>query len=154
MALSLGRGLIAIATAAVVVAVIVALLVIDGPATERTQRIDARRIDDLRALSEALDCAWSRDPALGLSGSLEDIVAGVDEEIGAGRLPWSCRPGALVDPETGAAYVYRRLASDRYELCATFGRPSPEAEPSSPDPWAHGAGEVCFPRAAQLVDLR
>jgi hypothetical protein len=49
---------------------------------------------------------------------------------------------AATDPETQAAYRYRRLAGGRFLLCATFATAARDADAYGS--WSHPAGAACF----------
>jgi hypothetical protein len=53
---------------------------------------------------------------------------------------------ATQDPTTAKPFVYRTKENSQYELCAMFGTNSQEGPNSNAaDPWAHPAGNHCFP---------
>ncbi len=125
---------------AVLTVVIVGVILLDSPAQERLRRLDERRVSDLREIAYALDAYWTREGMLPSSlGELSNEERIVRE---------------LADPETGAAYEYRVLSHDSYELCAIFAS---EMDVRSRDVpyehvWSHNAGRQCFQMEAQDVE--
>lgn len=133
------RSIIAICLAVVVIAmVIVGVSLLDSPAQERLRRLDERRVDDLRELSNELDFYWTREGTL--PGSLEELAN---------------EPGVFVelfDPETGQPYEYRIVGYNTYELCAVFALDTAEEQDRFyKDVWSHGPGRQCFQLEAQDV---
>ena len=113
-------------------AVAAGLVAIGSPGTARLERLDVRRVEDLRAIERATGGTWQREgmpPA-----SLDTVYA---QRIG--RAP--------TDPETGEPYEYRVLSDSTAALCATFALARNERE-DAPDmhfiPDAHPAGRHCF----------
>jgi len=122
-----------IVTSAVVGVVLVAGLVIGGlPRAERWRRLDEQRVQGLESLRYGvIDKFYELNGRL--PSSMDEVLATnlVSEE-------------ALLDPETGAPYEFRRTGENTYDLCATFRLPSsPESTPADPF-WSHGAGYTCF----------
>ncbi|HEX3370091.1 MAG TPA: hypothetical protein VHS56_10995 [Candidatus Cybelea sp.] len=117
--------LIAAAAVAIVIAVVAAAFVSIGPPS--------------RARAEALDRKRIRD--------LGDVAAGLhDDYTDAGKLLPAIYDPPQRDPATGKPYAYRRLTSERYQLCGTFELPSPASgsDRTSPSFWHHPAGRHCF----------
>lgn len=114
--------------ALVVVAAAVAggLWLTGSPAEARLVRLDDRRIEDLRRISNLVDAYWRSHRRL--PGSLAEVGS---EPGAAGRDPVSDQP-----------YEFRGKGDRQYELCAVFDRKSVKAEWSS---WSHAAGRTCFP---------
>ena len=136
---SAGRVAFAAAAALVVVGAVVAgLVVLGSPREQRARRIDQRRLDDLRGIAGAVDLHWTREGRL--VKSLDEVEA---------ELPSSSDR----DPETGELYSYELLGTDRYRLCATFGRASPtEGRAPRGDFWTHAAGRHCFELEAKKIE--
>jgi len=134
-----GRMAFAIAAALAVIGAVVAGLIVLGPPREqRAERLDDRRIEDLRGIAGAVDLHWTRDGRL--IDSLEEVKA--ELQTSSDR-----------DPETGEPYVYEPLGADRYRLCATFSRASPtERDPRRRDFWRHAAGRQCFELEAEKIE--
>ena len=117
---------------AVVVVVIgmiaVGLFLIGPPSEMRARELDRRRLETLRGASYAVDAYHVR---YGHLPSTLDVLA---QEAGG--------TASFRDPVTRQPYTYQVLDSTRYELCATFDRPS-----DGPDfdvDWRHAAGRHCF----------
>lgn len=131
-----GRGLLLLGAAAVVaLAVGAAVLVLDSPAEERRRRLDERRVQDLHAVTDAIDVYWTREGALPPD---LDAVAG-----------WQGLDAPRTDPETGEPYRYRATGERTYELCAAFATEGPGSDRDYPwrrhaTFWHHPAGEHCF----------
>ncbi|MCC5887923.1 MAG: hypothetical protein JJT88_15925 [Gammaproteobacteria bacterium] len=118
---------------AVGVAVVAGLFVLGSPGDERSRLLDARRVEDLSALTFAVRRHHAREGAV--PDRIEDILGDLESD-------W------LRDPRSGDTYGYRPLGVDSFELCATFER---QAEPPhrpgmrSDEPFRyHAAGPQCF----------
>ena len=125
-----GRQVLAGVVSLVVVAAIAAGVVILGsPSEERARRLDRRRVAELQGLRTAVNYAYMQKGKL--PASLDELAN---------------EPGVRVstDPVTGAAYRYRTVGAEEFELCATFERASEPHEGSGVDIWQHPAGEHCF----------
>jgi hypothetical protein len=132
-----GRKLfVAAVIAAVLAAVAAGLSLLRTPGEERVRRVDARRVDDLRAISEAIDVYRSRRDRL--PATLDEVAA----ETGLAS--------RLLDPETQQPYEYRELGAKEYELCARFALELATRE-AVPDFWAHGPDRQCFRPSARDV---
>lgn len=138
-----GRALLLGTVVAVVLVVLgVAVAVLDSPAEQRLLRLDERRVDDLRAIGEAIDLYWSEEGALPPD---LDTLAG-----------WQALEVTTTDPVTGAPYGYSTTDSRTYELCATFAArfPTPDSRNRwhrHHSSWHHPAGEHCFELEAETV---
>ncbi len=120
-----------IATVGAVAAVALSSLPAAGaPSAERARRLDERRVEDLRAMSEAANVYVQRHSRL--PGTLEELSSEGGLDVAAqGR-------------ETGP-YEYRATGDRSYELCATFQRASTGGQRLSGEAfWAHGAGRQCY----------
>ncbi len=109
----------------VILLVAAALMVLGPPDRARSEALDRQRVADLRHIEQDVrdDYATAKHP-------LPD------------RLSTSKH-----DPVTGAPYEYRRLDATRYELCASYARPSSRTgdRPLDDGPfWRHGAGRTCY----------
>lgn len=131
MTRSLGKPILVVATAVVVLSVAAGIVVIGSPSDGRLQELDSGRIADLRGIMGATDLFWSRNERL--PGALEELAEDPRTSINT------------VDPGSTRPYSYRILDDDTYELCATFDRES-SASPgrSVADFWRHGPGRQCF----------
>ena len=122
----------AVAVVAVLAAVVGGLVLLGPPAEERARRLDERRVEDLRRISDATNVYWTRH--MRLPESLEEL---------------SAQPGTSIvsrDPETGEPYGFQRLGGEIYELCAAFERDSSSDGQvrGTGDFWSHGSGRYCF----------
>lgn len=124
-----GKGFLAVVVTIVVAAAVAAGVVMMGPPSEeRARRLDDRRVADLQRWSSAVRLFRQRHGRL--PASLDELA----EEPGVA--------GAGRDPVTGDGYAYRALDTERFELCATFERPSTSSRGASF--WSHGSGRQCF----------
>lgn len=119
----------AIAVIVVTVASIVGgLIVSDSPALARAKKLDRQR-----------------------AGDLTSIYYDLNSEFGGHELPetlQTTRAKQYVDPETGLAYPYTKLDTQKYEICATFTHESDFEDGRYLGPeskWQHHeAGEQCY----------
>lgn len=129
--------------AATAAAVGVAVLVLDSPAEARRQRLDERRVANLREIAGAIDVYWTREGAL---------PPDLDALVGVRGLD-----APRTDPVTDEPYDYRVAGERTYELCATFATVAPGREPRGyrqrqDSFWHHPAGEHCFEVEAEDVE--
>jgi hypothetical protein len=138
--MSIGRGRIILlaATLAVTAAVVAGIVLLGSPAAQRRQRLDIARLHDLETI-DRLVASFART-----HGTVPDSMEALIHE-----------PGYSVprnDPESGAAYEYKQLSSDSYQICATFFTDSASNTLggsyalSFNATWAHGSGRHCFVR--------
>jgi hypothetical protein len=127
-----GRQLLAgIVTLVVVAAVATGIVILGSPSDERAKRLDLRRVSDLQGMQNAVDFYFAERAAL--PASVEELSEHPGVRIGG-------------DPVTGAAYRYRPLGAEQFELCATFERASAPRVLTGVDLWEHPAGDYCFTR--------
>ena len=129
-----GRGWLLVAVSIVVVIAIgIGFSVLGTPGAARKAELDKKRIEDLTSLSNELGgLDWRPQPQ-----PLPESLDGLNLRT---RVKTS-----LNDPETGKPYAYRRLAADRFELCATFATAVKEKDLEDwQKEWAHPAGPHCF----------
>lgn len=117
-----------LASALVLIVVLVSLFMTGSPTDARSQRLDAIRVQHLQALNAAIDLHIRRNNFM--PPSLLDAVNGQRLSI----LP--------VDPESGEEYSYAQINSSAYELCAVFSAAS--VDDAATNFWAHAAGRACF----------
>lgn len=154
--LAIGSGVIILA------AVVWAFTVIGGPGSQRTLRLDQRRLEDLQSIQSSIITYWQQ------SENLPATLAALSTPLSGYRVPR--------DPEfqKGNVYEYSIIRDKTFELCATFAAPLPEgwvinsgSEPyaqvdnvsnSKPfpgtmttDSWQHGIGRTCFERTIDPV---
>lgn len=122
------------------IAVVWGLLIVGGPATGRTQRLDEQRISDLRAIqNEVLNIAYGDKryqptPVATLPKSLPKTIQEIEAQATYQRLN-------ITDPATSVPYEYRVVQSTSFELCATFDL---ERQASYDIFWDHPAGRHCY----------
>ena len=133
--MSPGRRLSVIASLVVGATLVAAIAVLDSPPQQREQRLDARRVQDLQQLENAIGVYHAGHKALPA-----DMAALRAEMPG-----WNLAPG---DPASGTPYGYEVLGERSYRLCAEFTTDTAADTPHGPvvDAWKHGAGRQCFNR--------
>ncbi len=128
----LGFWLAVGAAVLVVLAIVAGLAAVGGPGTARLEKLDAARLDQLRAIEQAVDNTWRRTGAL--PPSLESLDVQFSDR-------------ARNDPETGEPYEYRVLSDSTAELCGTFAQADDFGAVGIPE-WSdigpHRAGRHCF----------
>ena len=129
-----GRILLGGATVVVVAAVVAGIIVLGAPSEERARRLDARRVTDLRQLSQAI--VYYHQQRDRLPASLEELSTFETVNV------------ATRDPVRGDTYGFHVVDATRFEVCATFDRSSQEERATRADEfWAHRAGVQCFTRS-------
>lgn len=124
------RAVVGVATLSVAAVVVAGLFVIGAPSQERARRLDARRVEDLREISESANLYFDRH---------QRLPSSLGELSSEGGVAISTH-----DPEAHP-YEYRVTADRTYEVCASFQRDSAERGPrASGDFWSHGPGRQCF----------
>ena len=115
----------------VVIAVCAAgFVMIGSPRLERSRRMDAQQVGDLRQISMMVSVYLGRHHRLPVS--LEELTREGGMSLAGG-------------PPSINRYEYRVLDEKEYELCATFQWDSADVEPSwAGDFWTHGRGRQCF----------
>jgi uncharacterized protein DUF5671 len=111
-----------------------------SPRSERLRRLDERRVEDLKAIEEAIDRICLGPTSTRPEGPPEmkkPLPKTLDEIVASAP---SDRP-SIVDPATGAPYEYRITGQTTLELCATFDRARDESWDVR---WNHPAGRHCF----------
>lgn len=133
-----GRNLLIAAAVIVIGTLVAAMWIMESPSKQRDRRIDQRRVEQLDAISDAID-AWAR-----VKGSMPSSLAELAGQPGASLV--------IVDPVVGAPYGYEVTAIFDYTLCATFatstsdrGRDAKRYRPYDNN-WMHPAGRKCFER--------
>ncbi|HEY4434218.1 MAG TPA: hypothetical protein VGM99_07420 [Candidatus Cybelea sp.] len=117
--------LIAAAAVAIVIAVVAAAFVSIGPPNRaRAEALDRKRVEDLGNIAAELH----------------------DDYTDAGKPLPAAYDSPLRDPATGKPFEYRRLTSERYQLCGTFELPAPASpnDVTAPSFWRHPAGRHCY----------
>ena len=133
------RGWAALATVVLAAAVGYGFHIVGSPESRRLEKLDERRVEDLRTIVRALQDLVYDDDADRLKRALPTNLVTVRDEA-RGRRP------SIEDPASGRAYDYQVLDEHRYTLCAVFDtarRGETEAF------WNHPAGTHCF-----TIDVR
>lgn len=119
--------------------VVGSFFIISSPAESRAFKFDNERVNDLINLSYIINDYYQQN-----NNKLPDNLS----------LPQFIN---YRDPETDQPYEYKVVASDKYELCATFSLAAatgPESGLPKPvndaDIFSHGAGRQCFNRTVIL----
>lgn len=130
-----GRWLLIVGALAIVATLVAAVLIMGTPSAQREARLDARRVNDLLGIENAID-------AFGEGRALPTTLTELGQDAST-RL-------ALVDPVDGKAYGYSITGDGRYRLCARFAADSRDAirrgGAGHGRNWDHPAGEHCFDR--------
>ncbi len=125
----------ALGAAAAALALVAGLVALGSPTGQRLERLDARRAQDLGAISQAIDryaATHERLPA-----TLAALQRSSDVQV------------AITDPVTDTPYSYEAGAGTTYELCATFERATVDRELRRGRRFSrHAAGRHCFPLRA------
>lgn len=122
----------ALGTSAVAIVVISALVALGSPASQRRERLDARRAQDLHVISQAIDRYVATHERL--PSTLDELRRGSDIQV------------AITDPITRESYGYEPLEGTAYELCAVFElATTDERELHRGRPFSrHEMGRHCF----------
>jgi len=155
----------------VLAAIVWAFTVIGGPGSQRTLKLDQRRLDDLQSIQWSVINYWQQTETLPtdlatLATPLSSYIVPRDPEF-----------------QKGKEYEYRAIDATSFELCATFSAPMPEGwvpnssggymgdvamtEPAmlgtpaamssrpamapKQDTWAHDIGRTCYTRTIDPV---
>ncbi|NBD73912.1 hypothetical protein GVX82_02635 [Patescibacteria group bacterium] len=136
----LSKGIAAGVGAVVLASIVAGFFIVGTPADQRALRLDQERVSDLAQIQRGVVDYWQD------TGELPESLTAIEDPLTEfAELP--------DDPDTDEPYPYRRLGQLRFELCATFDRPSPStrrARYGNPgvqeSSWQHPAGEHCFTR--------
>jgi len=127
-------------TACVIAVVILGFVSVGSPKQQRARRLDQQRANDLQQLTYTLDNFYATKKTL--PDSLQELKNVPEVSV-----------SSSLDPATGQPYEYRKLAADKYELCATFetvvsSTASGISKSGYTGPfdrfWDHPAGRSCF----------
>jgi hypothetical protein len=139
-----GKILISASVLGVLLAIIGGFVVMGSPSAQRTLRFDQERTGDLENIQ------WQVSDYYRNKGTIPGTLSEITGALGVESIP--------MDPETGEAYTYTKVAPLSFELCATFGTESradafsyaqERALPAGiegSNSWEHTTGEVCFSR--------
>lgn len=130
-----------IATALVVIAIILGFVSAGSPMRQRDLRFDQTRVNNLQQIQSQIVNYWQ------LKGELPLNLSALEDSLSYESIPQ--------DPETNSAYMYTVKSDTSFELCAGFNledsgkTTSSYYEPMSGktnDNWAHSAEQSCFER--------
>lgn len=137
----------------VLVTIVGGFVIVGSPTKQRDIRFDTQRVNDLSSIQSLI--IYNYWPAKGtVPNNLDELNDPTYYDFVA------------TDPETKEKYVYNKLSSNSFELCATFAQvtqdtkgrgafdggssvaypasyPRPESENNM---WEHGIGRTCFTR--------
>ena len=134
-------GLVIGAIVVVVATIGYSIYLVGTPGQQRDVRLDERRVDDLRNISQNIDTYFDLNEEM--PQSLRDL-SGPRFHV-----------RSIEDPDTGLLYEYRVMEGTRYELCAVFttdsGERRDERRSFSERIWEHGAGRHCFQMEARAA---
>jgi hypothetical protein len=136
--LSVRPSLVWSAAGLVLLSIIGGFAVLGSPKTARLARFDDRKISDLTSIQSQLIFFWQQ------KGALPASLAELNNPLSGFMVP--------ADPQTGAAYEYRKTGDLAFELCAVFSTIMAYNEPRAagfPEPmgsWDHPVGRSCFSR--------
>jgi hypothetical protein len=126
-----GKASLVVAAMVIVGSIVAGVILVGTPARGRLERLDARRIEDLRGIVRAIDEFHVRTDRL--PTSLAELADDPRTRV------------FTADPGSGADYRSVTLDDRTYELCASFDLESAPSTPRQSDPfWTHGRGESCF----------
>lgn len=133
------RNWAVLATVVLTAAVAYGFHVVGSPESRRLEKLDERRVEDLRTIVRAMqDLVWD-DDADRLKRPLPTNLFTVRDDA-RGRRP------SIEDPASGREYGFQVLDEHRYMLCAEFDtRRQGELQAF----WNHPAGTHCF-----TIDVR
>ncbi|KND48995.1 MAG: hypothetical protein AB200_01020 [Parcubacteria bacterium C7867-005] len=130
----------------VVGSILVGFSVIGSPSTQRMQRQDSERINNLQNIQSQVTSYWQQKGIL--PAKTEDLNA---NNIGGWVVP--------KDPKTEKSYEYTKVDGQSFKLCATFEKPTPKMMKNGSmvdssamyglkngSNWQHEAGYQCFIR--------
>ena len=115
------------------------LWTVGSPENRRLEKLDERRLDDLRGIAREMR-------GLVYDAGDERLERPLFDDLASLAAAARNRRVTIEDPVTGEPYAYRVLDTHRYELCATFARPRDADFEVS---WNHPAGRHCF-----VIDVR
>jgi hypothetical protein len=129
----------------VITVIVIGLMIVGSPISERERRFDAQRVGHLRDISSAVDLYYKRTGKL--PSSLNDLLK---PEIA--RLYYI---NSIKDPESSKTYEYVVTGKSTYRLCAVFTQASknwdqknksyaPRYSYDDDRAWEHPVGKKCF----------
>lgn len=118
--------------------------IIGSPVTQRSLRMDEKRVQDLQSIQSQIMNQWTA------KGSIPGDLVSLNDPIYGFVTP--------TDPVTHAAYGYQKTGDHAFELCADFEKdslnssnpnrtvPAMYPQGGGMDYWTHGVGHTCFTR--------
>lgn len=131
--------------AVVLIAFVSGFFIVGSPASGRDQRFDDRRVEDLRAINNAIyehvygSGRWDPSPT-----KLREIPTTL-EEVAESSVYQVLN---ITDPETGELYGYE-VEGEQFRVCATFAQERTQQFDAF---WNHPAGYHCF--ESDITDTR
>ena len=124
----------------VIVGIVDGFIIVGSPATQRVQRFDEQRINDLTNVQRQITNYWQN------TGKLPQTLDVLNDPVGNYLLPQ--------DPDTRAPYEYSVKGPNSFELCASFDLQLQDPCPNCAtkpmnypvESWIHTAGHACFER--------
>ncbi len=118
------------------ITVIAGFFIIGSPKSERLERLDAERVQNLSIIQSQIINYWQRKE------QLPEQLSDLEDNISGYTVP--------TDPVTEQPYEYviKNEETLTFELCASFDLDSQEtiAKPRAEQNWQHGPGRTCFER--------
>ena len=131
------KGLAAAVSTIVIASLVGAAFVLESPMKQRERRLDERRLQDVKEISNSIQSYAKKHNML--PQGLATLEEEARTEAGKRRPP--------TDPETHAPYEYEVLDAQSWQLCAVFSLPSADVNGQTYyEAWRrdHGAGKQCF----------
>lgn len=128
-----------VASAIVVVFLVLGFFAVGSPMSERVRKFDDRRVQDLQTIQSEIVYYWQN------KGKLPENLSILNDPLRGFSVP--------KDPERGEQYSYKGMSAKGFRLCATFSLPSRENEEKfasrgfgAQESWMHEKGLTCFER--------
>lgn len=138
----LRRLLASAAVVLVTTAVVLGFTLAGSPETARLRRLDEKRVEDLRAIHQALQrMTTKRDENTKTVTMIRALPETLEEVAEYARTKETGRKLDLVDPQTGEKYGYAITGDKTYELSATFALAREKKQTMF---WNHPAGGYTF----------
>lgn len=130
-----GRWLAIVASVVVAATLVAALIAMGPPSRQRDARLDARRVQDLERIGQAVEDHFRSHRALPPDAAALAAMPG-----------WGL---SLSDPADGTPYAYAVTGERGYRLCAGFATDTARAADArwGAGGWNHGSGRQCFERS-------